>query len=98
MSEFNFTPAEVRPWLERHGIPEYMQQGIVDYLVHHQGTGDFLRAVFENDLVEAVKRADDTNIHCLKGYVALMYWEFPGRNQEGSPWGSAKAYKDWVKQ
>ena len=98
MSKFTFTNEEVAAWTEKHKIPDYMREGIRHYLVEHEETGDFLRAVFENDLVEAIKRADDTNRQHLRSYCALLYWELPGRGQEGSPWGSAKAYKDWVKQ
>ena len=98
MSEFKFTVEEVKPWCVKHNIPEYMHEGIIMYLVHHGETGDFLRSVFENSLMDAIRCADDVNQQNLKSYAALLYWELPGRGQEGSPWGSREAVKAWLKR
>ena len=46
-------------------------------------TGDFLRAVLENDLMEAFGRADEDNTRDMREIVAYVYNELPG-NCHGS--------------
>ena len=76
-----------------HGIPSYMHNGITLYYEHGIEPGSFLTAVINNDLKEAVGRADDTNRHCLYNYMMWFYNEAPS----GS-WGYANAVSDWQKQ
>jgi len=59
------------------GIPLYMREPIVGYLLDGQPPGGFLRAVIDGDLFEAVSRADGTNIHHLKDYVSFFYQHTP---------------------
>jgi len=73
------------------GIPEYMQGGIVRYYENGLQPGHFLSAVIDNDLKEAVSRADDVNVNCLKNYVMWFYNYAPS----GS-WGSAGAVDRWL--
>lgn len=73
------------------GIPDYMIESLVGYIVHHIAPGDFLCAVIANDLFEAYGRADSTNIHCIYNYVRFFY------NHAPAPcWGSREALKAWV--
>ena len=73
-------------------IPDYMVEGVVNYVVHHIAPGDFLCAVIANDLFEAYGRADSTNIHCIYNYVRFFY------NYAPAPcWGSREALQAWVK-
>lgn len=73
------------------GIPDYMVEGLVRYVVHHIAPGDFLCAVIANDLFEAYGRADSTNIYCIYNYVQFFY------NHAPAPcWGSREALKAWV--
>lgn len=54
-------------------------------------TGDFLRAVLENDLNGAITRADDVNIHALPHIVAYVGEKLPAIS-----WGSPDAVKRWL--
>ena len=78
--------------MSEYGIPNYMQGGIIRYYENGIPPGDFLSAVINNDFKEAVGRADDTNIHCLKAYVMWFYNQAPN----GS-WGFAGATTKWIK-
>lgn len=54
-------------------IPDYMQQGVVLWIVAGQIPGDFLQAVIVGDLYEALGRADDTNAYRLREYAMFFY-------------------------
>jgi len=58
-------------------IPAYMHEGIVEYVCHGIEPGGFLTAVFEDKLVEAAAKADDTNAKKLYEYASLMYEPVP---------------------
>jgi len=62
------------------------------YVVHHIQPGGFLTAVLENDLREAVGRADGRNILILKEIVQYVHCELPG-----SCWGSVDKVTQWLK-
>jgi len=61
------------------------------YADQHCPTGDFLRAVLENDLKEAVGRADDYNIRVIPEIVRYCYNEIPC-----NCWGSPERVKTWL--
>ena len=56
-------------------------------------TGDFLRAVLENDLMEAFGRADEDNTRDMWEIVAYVYNEMPG-NCHGSP----EIVREWIEK
>ena len=56
-------------------------------------TGDFLRAVLENDLMSAFGRADEENILAMREIVAYVYNELPA-NCHGSP----EIVRGWIKK
>jgi hypothetical protein len=58
-------------------IPEYMYEGILNYVCDGIKPGDFLTAVLTNDLKVACAHADDTNIRILFVYVAFFYNHIP---------------------
>ena len=72
-------------------IPERMMKGLTRYINEHCPVGDFLIAVLENDLMEAVGRADDENLRNLPAFVAYLYNEAPG-----NCWGSPEAVRAWL--
>ena len=78
--------------LQECGIPGYMHQSIVNFYENGYQPGSFLTAVIDNDLKEAVGRADDTNIHCIKNYVMWFYNHAP----DGT-WGFSGATEKWCK-
>ena len=79
--------------MSEYGIPDRMQGGLIRYFNQRIPPGHFLTAVLENNLVEAVNRADDENVHCLKAYVMWLYNVPPGRP---TGWGSQKAVTEWL--
>ena len=77
-------------------LPGHMVQPMIDYFEKGWPPGDFLRAVLENDLVEAVGRADSINQISLHSYVMWLYWHVPGRPEGG--WGSPAAVNKWLEE
>lgn len=73
-------------------IPHYMIDGLVNYIVHKIPVGEFLTAVFSNDLKGAMDRADDTNIMLLPIYMYVLY-NYAPTNCCGSP-EKVKAWLD----
>lgn len=59
-------------------IPERIMGALERYAEQHCPTGDFLRAVLGNDLMEAVGRADDDCISALADICKYVFNEMPG--------------------
>ncbi len=66
-------------------------QGLLRYKDHKIPTGDFLKAVLENNLVEAFRRADLENRRDMYEIVQFCYNELPA-----SAWGSPEKVKRWL--
>jgi len=77
----------------KYYIPDYMMNGLELYIDRGVLPGSFLTAVLENDLKEAVSRADDTNIDNLPAYMAYLYNEAPAEC-----YGSPERVTEWVKK
>jgi len=77
-----------------YGIPEYMHGSLIRYFEKHYQPGHFLTAVLENDLMEAIARADETNVQCLKAYAMWLYNQAPGR--ASGAWGTPEAVAKWI--
>ncbi len=54
-------------------IPADMLDKLRAYIDHGESVGHFLTAVLENNLKEAVGRADEENLHNLPAYVGYLY-------------------------
>jgi hypothetical protein len=54
--------------------------------------GDFLTAVIQNNLMEAIGRADEEALLHLRDIVAWFYNEAPS-----TCWGSPEKMKEWLK-
>lgn len=67
-------------------------ESIKRYVEHRIPTGDFLRACLENDLSEAVGRADSTSLLNLGRIVHYIHWEIPGTCH-----GSREKVENWLK-
>jgi hypothetical protein len=72
-------------------IPPHMWGGLTRYLERGIPPGQFLCAVLNNDLVEAIKRADDTNMQRLPDYVRFLYNYVDNR-----AWGRPGCVDEWV--
>lgn len=73
-------------------LPPYMFDGVVRYVVQGIPPGDFMKAVFCNDLKGAVGRADDQNKMALADWVIFMVNYMPSVSQ-----GSPERYENWIK-
>jgi hypothetical protein len=67
-----------------HLIPGYMHGGLRRWIENGIEPGGFLMAVLENDLKEAVSRADATNVQALPNYIRYLY-NYAPRGCWGSP-------------
>jgi len=74
-------------------IPDYMEHALDAYVNDHVLPGHFLTAVLENDLYQAISRADDMNVRALVAYIGYLYNECPH-----ACWGSPEKVKAWVNQ
>ena len=58
-------------------LPKGLQGGMQRYLEQGLAPGSFLTAVLENNLFDAVMRADSTNLSFLPDIVKWLHWEVP---------------------
>lgn len=72
-------------------IPLYMHGGFLNYVIQGVPPGAFLQAVFKNDLMDALKRADNNNLSILHLYGSVMYNHAPR-----GCYGSLGAYENWI--
>lgn len=72
------------------GIRPNMLQSLMRYVQTGQQPGDFLCALLDNNLREAVTRADEENRHSLHNFCLLMYNYFPSL-----AWGSKEKREKW---
>jgi hypothetical protein len=75
----------------RNKVPAHMIGGIDRYVEHHIEPGGFLRAVLENNLKEALGRADMENRYALFDIVSYIYNECPFQC-----WGSPEKVGLWL--
>ena len=74
-------------------LPADLIESIDAYVKDGRPTGDFLRAVINNDLKEAVVRADDNNLARIHAIVGYLYNECPI-----GCWGFAGAAERWTER
>lgn len=79
--------------LNYSGLPEHIQKGVRLYIEQGIPTGDFLRAVIENNLRESFARADHINGPRLQEIVQWFHWEAPSLC-----WGSPQRRLDWMRR
>jgi hypothetical protein len=72
-------------------VPPMLLAGLERYRSQRIPTGDFLRAVLENNLKEAVGRAD---IHSQAALCAITSWCY--NNLPSEAWGSPKKVDAWL--
>ena len=76
----------------KYHIPDYMVDGIKNYLRHGIRPGSFLYAVLENNLTEAVAFADKDNMANLPAYAYWLMNEVPT-----IAWGSEENVETWIR-
>lgn len=72
-------------------LDDDIKESIDRYVKHGIPTGDFLRACIENNLSEAVARADEYCLPMIPAIVGYLYNEVDRRC-----WGHANACGEWV--
>jgi hypothetical protein len=72
---------------------EYMAGAVQRYIEHGIPPGDFLTALFNNDLKEAFRRADAENTAAMREWVIFMVNEMPADAQ-----GSPEKVWAWIKR
>ena len=58
-------------------LPEHMKEGTKLYIEQGIMGGDFMQALFENNLVKAFCRADSINQEAMSNWVDFLYNEAP---------------------
>ena len=74
----------------RLGVPERLIGGLLRYALKGIRPGHFLTAVLENNLSDAIGRADDESMAALKPIVLFVYNYLPA-----PCWGSPDKVKEW---
>ena len=74
-------------------LPINLKESLQRYVEHRIPPGDFLRAVLENDLMEAIGRADDINRFYLHDICSYVYNKMPL-----SCHGNKENVKEWLAQ
>lgn len=74
-------------------MPPALRASLDRYANDRVETGGFLRAILENDLCEAVCRADEINFQFLPVIVRYVYNELPA-----PCWGSKEKVAAWLKK
>jgi len=72
-------------------LPEHIRSAAQRYIEHGVNPGSFLTAVFANDLIQAVGRADEHNRRALFDICCFVYSEAPAMCH-----GSYTAVDTWV--
>lgn len=75
----------------RENLPPDIKEAIDRYVTHRVLPGGFLTAVLENNLKEAVGRADDDNLLALPAIVGCVYNDIPAICQ-----GSPEKVRTWL--
>lgn len=73
-------------------VKESTLNGLDRYAQNRIPTGDFLRAVLENDLMQAMGRADESNRAAMFSICGYVYNELPSACH-----GSPEKVKAWLK-
>ena len=81
---------EAKAALKTCGIPERMHGGIIRFYENGIPPGHFLSAVIDNDLKEAMGRADSENRNLIWNYVQWFYNWAPG-----GTWGRDGSVERW---
>ena len=69
----------------------HMQAGVDRYLKHGVPPGDFLTALFSNDLKMAFGKADEANTAAMREWIGFMDNDMPSTSQ-----GSLVAVRAWI--
>jgi hypothetical protein len=77
--------------IDYSGLPEHLREEVKAYIEQRRFLGCFLSAVFSNDLLDAVMRAED-----LFDLKQILFWVY--NNAPTGCWGSRESYEVWLKK
>ncbi|CAN5371291.1 hypothetical protein BH10PSE14_BH10PSE14_04690 [soil metagenome] len=95
MGAHDATLADVTDQIEagRHLVPEHLWRGVSNHILLGGDTGRFLTSLFENDLINAVCRADEVSLARLHDLVLFLHNYAPspcfGSRAEVTAWRTA---------
>jgi len=72
-------------------LPEDLKQDIDQYVEYGRPTGGFLQACIENNLKDAVGRADECNLRLIPEIVSYLHNRTPM-----DCWGKSHSYVQWI--
>lgn len=73
-------------------LPDHMIEGMILYILKGIPPGSFMLAVLAGDLFEALRRADDVNVHALYNYGRFLISSAPI-----GCYGSEERVSEWIK-
>jgi len=73
---------------EYKDIPQGVYDSMVRYVVNHLLPGSFLKAVIENDLMQAIAYADDDSLRSMRA-ISKFFWN----HTPNDCWGSTERFK-----
>ncbi len=74
-------------------VPGHLLEVLKTYVTHRIPAGGYLTAVLENNLMEAIGRADEHSYQALRATVSLVHNEMPH-----TCWGSPDKVKAWLER
>lgn len=90
MGTINLEQERLHRQFRQWALPDYMWEGVRNYISKGIRPGSFLHAVIANDLRGAVLHADDNNIQLLPSWIRFVSTEFPH-----SAWGDTTLMRMW---
>lgn len=84
--DFGDYSEDVNKFLYRNKIPESTVENLRKWVMYGIPAGDFLNAVLDDKLTEAICRADKSNLAALKSIVLFIYNCLPAGCKNRAKW------------
>lgn len=79
--------------VEDYDLPDYMVDGMWNYVVNHIPAGSFLMYLLQNDFINATMKADSNNLKCLGNYGSFFFNVLPA-----DCFGSREKVQKWLEK
>jgi len=84
--DFGDYSEDVNRFLYKYKVPESTIEGLRNWVMYGTPTGEFLSAVLDDKLTDAVCRADKNNLSALKAIVLFIYNCLPAGCKNRKTW------------
>jgi len=74
-------------------LPEHLRESLIEYVFSGRPTGGFLEACIDNDLHQAVNRADPESLNVIPAVLGYLYLDCPA-----GCWGFKGAAQRWIEK